>query len=288
MSNSSLVTYTKLSPHCESRDGVKITDITIHHMAAVMTVQQCGEVFQTREASSNYGCDPHNIALYVDESKASWANGNMASNRRSITIELANDEAGGQWHVADSTILNCIKLCADVCYRNGIDKLIFTGDSSGNLTQHNFFMATACPGPYLKTKFKYIADEVNKRLKGGWIFEGNQWHYYKNGLAIKNRWARDKIGWCWLGSDGNIVKKSWIKYKGTWYYLKPDGYMAVNQWQQDKTGQWCYLGPDGKQVCDKWLIWKNNIYYIKPDGYMAVGEHDIKCEFNKETGALVR
>ena len=29
---------------------------------------------------------------------------------------------------------------------------------------HKWFAATACPGPYLESKFPYIADEVNKRL----------------------------------------------------------------------------------------------------------------------------
>jgi len=42
--------------------------------------------------------------------------------------------------------------------------LVFTGDARGNLTQHNYFAATNCPGLYLQGKFKYIAGEVNKRL----------------------------------------------------------------------------------------------------------------------------
>ena len=29
---------------------------------------------------------------------------------------------------------------------------------------HTWLAATACPGPYLKTKFKYIAEQVNKKL----------------------------------------------------------------------------------------------------------------------------
>jgi cell division septation protein DedD len=29
---------------------------------------------------------------------------------------------------------------------------------------HKYFAATSCPGPYLASKFPYIADEVNKRL----------------------------------------------------------------------------------------------------------------------------
>lgn len=57
-----------------------------------------------------------------------------------------------------------IDLCVDICKRNGIQRLNFTGDKTGNLTMHCYFKSTLCPGPYLKSKFPYIAREVNKRL----------------------------------------------------------------------------------------------------------------------------
>ena len=165
MSNSPLVNYVKLSPHYDSRDGKKITDITIHHMTGNLTVEQCGQVFQTRPASSNYGIDTRGrVGMYVEEKYASWANSNFASNQRSVTIELANDRTGGNWHVSDTAINKCIELCVDICRRNGIKRLNFTGNTSGNLTAHRMFTATACPGDYLYSKFNYIANEVNKQL----------------------------------------------------------------------------------------------------------------------------
>lgn len=168
MSNSPLVNYIKLSPYYDSRDGKKITDITIHHMAGNLTVEQCGQVFQTRPASANYGIDSNGrVGMYVQEQYASWANGNSASNQRSITIELANNRTGGNWHVSDTAINKCIELCTDICRRNGIGRLNFTGGTSGNLTMHRYFMATACPGDYLASKFSYIASEVNERLGQG-------------------------------------------------------------------------------------------------------------------------
>ena len=167
MSNSSLVTYTKISPHKTSPRQDKIRKITIHHMAGNLTVQECGEVFQTREASANYGIDNNcNVGLYVEEKDRAWASGSGDNDHQSVNIELANDQIGGQWHVADKVIAKCIDLCVDICKRNGISKLNFTGNKNGNLTMHCYFASTACPGPYLKTKFKYIADEVNKRLSG--------------------------------------------------------------------------------------------------------------------------
>lgn len=167
MSNSSLVNYIAWSPNYDSRDGKRITDITIHHMAGNLSVETCGSVFRSRPASAHYGIGSDGrVGQYVDEKYAAWANGNFASNQRSVTIELANDEIGGNWHVSDKALAKCIDLVTDICKRNGISKLVFNGSTSGNLTAHKMFMATACPGPYLYSKFSTIASEVTKRLGG--------------------------------------------------------------------------------------------------------------------------
>lgn len=168
MSNSSLVNYTKYSPHYSSRNGKKISKITIHHMAGNLSVETCGNVFQTRQASSTYGVDSNGrVGLYVDESKRPWTSSNRANDEVAVTIEVANDEIGGSWHVSDKALAKTIELCVDVCKRNGIKQLVYTGTPSGNLTRHNMFTATGCPGPYLQSMFPYIAQEVNKRLGSG-------------------------------------------------------------------------------------------------------------------------
>lgn len=287
MSNSKLVNYTKWSPHYDSREGTKITDITIHHMAGNLTVYQCGEVFQTREASAHYGIDGEGrIGQYVDEKYAAWANANAASNRRSITIELANDQIGGEWHVSSKAIKKCIELCVDICKRNGIKQLNYTGDTSGNLTRHNMFYATGCPGPYLQSQFPYIAKEVNIRLNNGWRKENGKWYYYKDGALLKNGWAKDSKGkWFYLGSDGAMVTSKWVKWKDNWYYLKDNGEMAANQWAKDKLG-WCYVGADGKMLAGVWLRWKNNLYYLDGNGHMVTGSRNVPCTFDKD-GKLV-
>lgn len=166
MSNSPLVCYTKISPHKTSPRNHKIDTITIHHMASNATIERCGEIFQTREASTNYGIGTDGrVGMYVEEKDRSWASANKPNDHRAVTIELANDGgASTNWHVSDTAIEKCIELCVDICQRNGIEKLNFTGDTSGNLTMHKWFIATTCPGPYLESKFPYIANEVNKRL----------------------------------------------------------------------------------------------------------------------------
>lgn len=166
MSNSSLVNYTKISPNSNPRTK-KISKITIHHMAANATVERCGDEFSkpSREASSNYGIDSKGrVGLYVEEKNRAWTSGNKDNDHQAVTIEVANDEIGGNWHVSDTALAKLIELCVDICKRNGIKKLNYTGDKTGNLTMHKWFQATVCPGPYLESKFPYIANEVNKRL----------------------------------------------------------------------------------------------------------------------------
>lgn len=140
---------------------LNITDITIHHMAGVLSAAQCGAIFQRigRRGSSHYGIGVGGeIAWYVDENCVAWTNSNWPSNQRSITIETSNSSTGGDWPVSDAALSSLVKLVADIAKRNGLGKLVV----GKNLTKHNDFAPTNCPGPYLEARMQYIADEANK------------------------------------------------------------------------------------------------------------------------------
>ncbi len=167
MSNSSLISYTKISPNRTSPRKKPIRKITIHHMAGNLTVEQCGAVFAptSRRASSNYGIGTDGrIGMYVEEKDRAWTSSSPDNDNQAVTIEVANNTLGPNWTVSDKAMTSLIDLCVDICKRNGIQRLNFTGDKTGNLTMHCYFKSTLCPGPYLKSKFPYIASEVNKRL----------------------------------------------------------------------------------------------------------------------------
>lgn len=184
MSNSSLVNYTLISPHKNKRTK-KITKITWHHMAGKLSVKSCGQVFQTRQASTNYGVSGKDVGLYVPEDYRAWSTANPENDHQAINMELANDGGAPEWHVADETIETAIQLTVDCCRRNGIKELIYTGDASGNFTTHDMFMATTCPGPYLKSKMTWAAAEINKRLKG----EANADPEVKHLYRVRKTWA---------------------------------------------------------------------------------------------------
>ena len=182
MSNSSLVSYTKLSPNYNPR-GDKIRKITIHHTAGQVSVESLGNTFASpsRQASANYGIGyDGRVGLYVEESGRAWTSSNAQNDHQAVTIEVSNDGGAPDWHVSDMVLDKLIALCTDICKRNGIEALNYTGNKSGNLTMHKWFAATACPGPYLESKFPYIAAEVNRRLEGANIQKApdRKAHYY--------------------------------------------------------------------------------------------------------------
>lgn len=167
MSNSNLVNYVWLSPNCNKPRNDKIKKITIHMVAGNCSVETLGSIFakESRRASSNYGIGSDGrVGLYVNECDRSWCSGSRGNDHQAITIEVANDSGAPEWHVSDKAMDKLIKLCVDICKRNGIKKLNFTGDKNGNLTMHKYFQDTSCPGQYLESKFPYIANEVNKAL----------------------------------------------------------------------------------------------------------------------------
>lgn len=176
MSNSPLVNYTKISPNRTSPRQDKIRKITIHYMAGDLSVETCGNVFapKSRRASSNYGIDSKGrIGMYVEEKDRAWTSGSGANDHQAITIEVANKKDSS---ITDAAYNSLINLCVDICRRNGIKRLNYTGNKSGNLTMHCWFQDTSCPGAWFKKNFARIANDVNKKLgdtgKSGFTLSG--------------------------------------------------------------------------------------------------------------------
>lgn len=175
MSNSKLVSYTKISPNKTSPRNHAIDTITIHCMAGNCTIETCGNIFQptSRQASSNYGIGSDGrIGMYVEEKDRSWCSSSGSNDNRAVTIEVANDGgADTGWHISKKAYNALIDLCTDICKRNGIKKLLWKGDKSligqvnkQNMTVHRWFAAKSCPGDYLYNLHGQIAADVNKRL----------------------------------------------------------------------------------------------------------------------------
>lgn len=150
------------------RAGYKICKITPHHMAGVLTANQCGKIFQSknRNASSNYGIgNDGSIAMYVDENNRAWTSSSKSNDCQAITIEVSNSSVGGNYPISQSAWNSLVNLCVDICTRYNF-RLSYDGTPNGSLTKHNMFKNTNCPGNYLESKFQELADTVNSILDG--------------------------------------------------------------------------------------------------------------------------
>lgn len=180
MSNSKLVVYTKLSPHCTKPRQGKIKGISIHTMAGPGSVEGCGQVFQTSEASSHYGIGPDGrIGQYVLEENRAWCCSHKVDHEV-VTIEVSSIQSYEEpYECTAAAFESLINLCVDICQRNGIRELIwkegkqycpaFTGNwAACNMVPHRYTTdkGKSCPGNYLFGKYGEIAERVNARLKG--------------------------------------------------------------------------------------------------------------------------
>lgn len=180
MSNSSLVSYTKISPNKSSPRNHSIDRISIHCVVGQCSVETLGNIFAptSRQASSNYGIGlDGKIGMYVEEKDRSWCTSSSSNDNRAVTIEVASDTYD-PYKVTDTAYASLLDLVTDICKRNGKTKIIWFGDKEKTLsytpkpnemvmTVHRWFANKSCPGDYLYNKHPEIAAEVNRRLSGG-------------------------------------------------------------------------------------------------------------------------
>ena len=186
--NSSLATVTMISPNRTPNRNHAIDTITIHCFVGQVTAKRGCEVFQpsSKQASCNYvvGYDG-SIGLCVEEKDRSWCTGGKDKNGnpirvngisgssndyQAVTVEVASDSTH-PYAITDRAMTALIELCADICRRNGIKKLLWSGDKNlvgnpakQNLTVHRWFANKACPGDYIYQQLGDIAAKVNAKL----------------------------------------------------------------------------------------------------------------------------
>ncbi len=189
--NSPLATVKMISPNRTVNRNHAIDTITIHCFVGQVDAKRGCEVFQpsSKGASCNYvvGHDG-SIGLCVEEKDRSWCTGGYkkvngvnvpirvngisgsSNDYQAVTIEVASDTTH-PYAITDKAMAALIELCADICRRNGIPKLLWSGDKTlvgkpakQNMTVHRWFAAKACPGDYIYERLGDIAAKVNAKL----------------------------------------------------------------------------------------------------------------------------
>lgn len=162
-----IIMESSTSNYTQKRNN-SIKKFTPHHVAGCLTAAQIARIFQNpnRKASANYGIgiDGKIVGMVAEESRA-WTSSSPSNDHQAITVEVSNDQVGGEWKISDAAWNSLIKLAVDVCRRYNF-RLVYDGTPNGSLTRHNMFANTTCPGAYLQGKFQELANTVNAMLDG--------------------------------------------------------------------------------------------------------------------------
>ena len=177
--NSSLVSYTKLSPNHSGLRTHSIDRITPHCVVGQCSVETLGSIFlpTSRQASCNYGIGADGrVGMYVEEKNRSWCSSSSANDQRAVTIECASDTTE-PYAFKDVVYQKLITLCVDICKRNGKSKLLWLGDKDKTLayspksnemvlTVHRWFANKSCPGNWMYSRMDDLAEKVTAQLGG--------------------------------------------------------------------------------------------------------------------------
>ncbi len=178
--NSSMVSYTRLSPNHSGQRTHSIDRITPHCVVGQLSAESICGCFTSpsRQASCNYGIGTDGkVSLCVEEKNRSWCSFSNANDQRAVTIECASDKT--EPYAMNSKVYDSlIKLCTDICRRNGKKKLLWLGDRNKTLnytpksdemvlTVHRWFANKSCPGDWLYARLGDLAAKVTAALSTG-------------------------------------------------------------------------------------------------------------------------
>ena len=179
MSNSSLVSYTKISPNHSGQRTHAVDRITPHCVVGQCSVETLGNIFAptSKQASCQYGIGVDGrVGMYVEEKNRSWCSSSNENDQRAITIECASD-ATAPYAFNDAVYAKLIELCTDICKRYGKAKLLWFGDKTKTLnyapasnemvlTVHRWFANKSCPGDWMYARMGDLAAKVTVKLGG--------------------------------------------------------------------------------------------------------------------------
>ena len=218
MSNSKLVSYTKLSPNHSGKRTHSIDRITPHCVVGQLTCESICDCFASkdRQASCNYGIGfDGKISLCVDEENRSRCSSSNSNDQRAVTIECASNKTSP--YIMNEAVYNSlVNLCVDICKRNGKTKLLWFNDKSKSLsyepksnemviTVHRWFANKSCPGDWLYSRLDDLANTVTKQLAG----DNDEYMYKVQVGAFKQKSNADAMlkKLKQAGFEGFIVKQ---------------------------------------------------------------------------------
>ena len=245
--NSSLVSFTQLSPNHSGQRTHAIDRITPHCVVGQCSVETLGRIFlpTSRQASCNYGIGVDGrVGIYVEEKNRSWCSSSNANDQRAVTIECASDTTA-PYAFKDVVYQKLITICIDICKRNGKKKLLWLGDKDKTLnytpasdemvlTVHRWFANKSCPGNWMYARMGDLASTVTAAL-GGDVKPANPVKPTPAGIKVG-----DLVTITGSTSYNGKAIPSWVK-KLRWYVVEVSGDRAVIN--KDESGRYAIMSP---------------------------------------------
>lgn len=148
------------------RGGKSVSFVGIHYNYGDLTVEDCYNVWQTREASAQYQVESSGrTGQLVWDKDTAWALGNFDKNQRSINIEHANKPDGS---FTEACLDTGAHLVAAICKAYNLGRPQW----DVNVIPHKAISPTSCPG------------ELYGRYKDIYIQKAQHWYDVMTG-AIK-------------------------------------------------------------------------------------------------------
>ena len=298
--NSSLVSYTKLSPNHSGERTHSIDRITPHCVVGQCTVETLGEIFypSSRQASCQYGIGKDGkVGMYVEEKNRSWCSSSNANDQRAITIECASDTEA-PYAMNDKVYATLINLCTDICKRYGKKKLLWFADKDKTLNYspasdemvlsvHRWFANKSCPGDWLYNRLGDVALKVTANLGGSSTKEENNasvTSFPAVPFTVKvlindlNYRSEPSMNGKVLGQTGKgvftitEVKSGWGKLKSGagWIYLENPSYCTIQGRTASIVKTETAVAEATSAVDEEALIW-NTLFAFLGNAYGVAG-----------------
>ena len=196
-----MVSYSRLSPNHSGQRTHSIDRITPHCVVGQLSAESICRCFTSpsRQASCNCGIGTDGrVSLCVEEKNRSWCSSSNANDQRAVTIECASDKT--EPYAMNSRVYDSlVKLCTDICRRNGKKKLLWLGDRNKTLnyapksdemvlTVHRWFANKSCPGDWLYARLGDLAARVTAALGTGISADKAASQLYR----VRKTWADSK------------------------------------------------------------------------------------------------
>lgn len=146
------------------RGGKSVSFVGIHYNYGDLTVEDCYNIWQTREASAQYQVESSGrTGQLVWDKDTAWALGNFDKNQRSINIEHANKPDGS---FTEACLDTGAHLVAAICKAYNLGRPQW----DVNVIPHKAISPTSCPG------------ELYGRYKDIYIQKAQHWYDVMTGV----------------------------------------------------------------------------------------------------------